>query len=100
MSAARSLFCREKKALNLCTCHLNACQKNPVTVSRRLWLCTDRNKILHRHYGTVPGKRPKSCIVMNFCLGDFSTTTPNNKSRDKTFVFVSEVSPTLCLDTR
>ena len=31
---------------------------------------------------------------MNFCLGGFSATTPKNKSGDKTFVFVSEVSPT------
>ena len=30
----------------------------------------------------------------------FSATTPKNNSRDKTFVFVSEVSPTLCLHSR
>ena len=32
-----------------------------------------------------------------FCIGVFSATTPKNNSRDKTLVFVSELSPTLCL---
>ena len=51
-------------------------------------------------YVTVPGKRAQVPHIMNFCLGGFSATIPNNKSRDKTFMFVSEVSPTLCLHSR
>ena len=42
---------------------------------------------------TVPGKRAH----VAYSIGVFSATTPYNNSRDKTFVFVSEVSPTLCL---
>ena len=34
------------------------------------------------------------------CIGVFSATTPKNNSRDKSFVFVSEVSPSLCLHSR
>ena len=46
---------------------------------------------------TVPGKRARVAQIMIFPYRRFSATTPKNNSRDKTFVFVSEVSPTLCL---
>ena len=38
--------------------------------------------------------------IMILLYRRFSATTPKNNSRDKTFVFVSEVSPTLCLHSR
>ena len=43
------------------------------------------------------GKRDLIAQIMIFLYRRFSATTPKNNSRDKTFVFVSEVSPTLCL---
>ena len=46
-------------------------------------------------YVTVPEKRVLVAQIMRF-----SATTPKNNSRNKTFVFVSEVSPTLCLHSR
>ena len=46
-------------------------------------------------YVTVPGKRVLVAQIMIFLYRRFSATTPKNNSRDKTFVFVSEVSPTL-----
>ena len=51
-------------------------------------------------YVTVPGKRVLVAQIMIFLYRRFSATTPKNNSRDKTFVFVSEVSPTLCLHSR
>ena len=47
-------------------------------------------------YVTVPGKRVLVAQIMIFLYRRFSATTPKINSRDKTFVFVSEVSPTLC----
>ena len=49
---------------------------------------------------TVPGKRVLVAQIMIFLYRRFSATTPKINSRDKTFVFVSEVSPTLCLHSR
>ena len=46
------------------------------------------------------GKRVLVAQIMIFRYRRFSATTPKNNSRDKTFVFVSEVSPTLCLHSR
>ena len=46
------------------------------------------------------GKRDLIAQIMIFLYRRFSATTPKNNSRDKTFVFVSEVSPTLCLHSR
>ena len=40
-------------------------------------------------YVTVPGKRAQVAHIMNLCIGGFSATTPKNKPRNKTFVFVS-----------
>ena len=51
-------------------------------------------------YVTVPGKRALVAQIMIFLYRRFSAATPKNNSRDKTFVFVSEVSPTLCLHSR
>ena len=51
-------------------------------------------------YVTVPGKRVLVAQIMIFLYRRFSATTPKINSRDKTFVFVSEVSPTLCLHSR
>ena len=51
-------------------------------------------------YVTVPEKRVLVAQIMIFRYRRFSATTPKNNSRDKTFVFVSEVSPTLCLHSR
>ena len=51
-------------------------------------------------YVTVPEKRVLVTQIMIFLYRRFSATTPKNNSRDKTFVFVSEVSPTLCLHSR
>ena len=51
-------------------------------------------------YVTVPEKRVLVAQIMIFLYRRFSATTPKNNSRDKTFVFVSEVSPTLCLHSR
>ena len=48
-------------------------------------------------YVTVPEKRVLVAQIMIFRYRRFSATTPKNNSRDKTFVFVSEVSPILCL---
>ena len=41
------------------------------------------------------GKRDLIAQIMIFLYRSFSATT-----RDKTFVFISEVSPTLCLHSR
>ena len=49
---------------------------------------------------TVPEKRVLVAQIMIFRYRRFSATTPKNNSRDKTFVFVSEVSPILCLYSR
>ena len=51
-------------------------------------------------YVTVPEKRVLVAQIMIFRYRRFSATTRKNNSRDKTFVFVSEVSPTLCLHSR
>ena len=51
-------------------------------------------------YVTGFGKRDLIAQIMIFLYRRFSATTPKNNSRDKTFVFVSEVSPTLCLHSR
>ena len=51
-------------------------------------------------YVTVPEKRVLVAQIMIFRYRRFSATTPKNNSRDKTFVFVSEVSPILCLQSR
>ena len=51
-------------------------------------------------YVTVPEKRVLVAQIMIFRYRRFSATTPKNNSRDKTFVFVSEVSPILCLHSR
>ena len=51
-------------------------------------------------YVTVPEKRVLVAQIMIFLYRRFSATTPKNNSRDKTFVFVSYVSPTLCLHSR
>ena len=51
-------------------------------------------------YVTVPGKRAHVAQIMIFPYRRYSATTPKNNSRDQTFVFVSEVSPTLCLHSR
>ena len=40
---------------------------------------------------TVPEKRVLVAQIMIFRYRRFSATTPKNNSRDKTFVFVSEV---------
>ena len=68
-----------------------------------------RRNIMHMLFGqyvyiypyvTVPEKRVLVAQIMIFRYRRFSATTPKNNSRDKTFVFVSEVSPTLCLHSR
>ena len=51
-------------------------------------------------YVTVPGKRAHVAQIMIFPCRRFSATTPKNNSKDKTFVFVSDVFPTLCLLSR
>ena len=51
-------------------------------------------------YVTVPGKRVHVVQIMIFPYRCFSATTPKNNSRDKTQVFISKVSPTLCLYSR
>ena len=51
--------------------------------------------IIYQPYVTVPGKRVLIAQIMIFLYRRFSATTPKINSRDKTFVFVSEVSPTL-----
>ena len=51
-------------------------------------------------YVTVPEKRVLVAQIMIFLYRRFTATTPKNNSRDKTFVFVSEVSPTLRLHSR
>ena len=54
----------------------------------------------YKQYVTVPEKRVLVAQIMIFRYRRFSATTRKNNSRDKTFVFVSEVSPTLCLHSR
>ena len=49
---------------------------------------------------TVPEKRVLVAQIMIFRYRRFSATTPKNNSLDKTFMFVSEVSPILCLHSR
>ena len=51
-------------------------------------------------YVTGFGKRDLITQIIIFLYRHFSATTPKNNSRDKTFVFVSEVSTTLCLHSR
>ena len=55
---------------------------------------------VYHKYVTGFGKRVLIAQIMIFLYRRFSATTPKNNSRDKTFVFVSEVSPTLCLHSR
>ena len=43
---------------------------------------------------------PRKTAQVAHSIGCFSATKPKNKSRDKTFVFVSEISLTLCLHSR
>ena len=61
-------------------------------VLTNLWFIKD--------YVTVPEKRVLVAQIMIFLYRRFSATTPKNNSRDKTFVFVSGVSPTRCLHSR
>ena len=51
---------------------------------------------LRKPYVTGFGKRDLIAQITIFLYRRFSATTPKNNSRDKPFVFVSEVSPTLC----
>ena len=63
------------------------------------WGVQSRFRVIYV-YVTVPGKRVLVAQIMIFLYRRFSATTPKNNSQDKTFVFVSEVSPTLCLHSR
>ena len=63
-------------------------------------LCQIFQCVFAHTYVTVPEKRVLVAQIMIFRYRRFSATTPKNNSRDKTFVFVSEVSPTLCLHSR
>ena len=77
-----------------------------------IYLCTELNYlsndiircgfvvVVYTSYVTGFGKRDLIAQIMIFLYRRFSATTPKNNSRDKTFVFVSEVSPTLCLHLR
>ena len=49
---------------------------------------------------TVTGKKVLVAQIMIFLYRRFSATTPKNNSLAKTFVFVSEVSPTLYVHPR
>ena len=61
---------------------------------------SDSNNKDSHSYVTGFGKRDLIAQIMIFLYRRFSATTAKNNSRDKTFVFVSEVSPTLCLHSR
>ena len=63
-------------------------------------LFTMKVKNVNWVYVTGFGKRDLIAQIMIFLYRRFSATTPKNNSRDKTFVFVSEVSPTLFLHSR
>ena len=66
---------------------------------RHSQVCSIQIRDIHI-YVTVPGKRVLVAQIMIFLYRRFSATTPKINSRDKSFVFVSDVSPTLCLHSR
>ena len=47
----------------------------------------------------VLGKRVHFAYIITLCTGVCSATTPKNSTLDKAFVFVTAVSPTLCLNS-
>ena len=74
-------------------------ETNTKGLSRELFLgvVALKTPIPQNHYLRDKVPFPKSGHIGT---GVFSATTPKNNSRDKTFVFVSELSPTLCLHSR
>ena len=67
---------------------------------KRLIRLNKNTQVFDPTYVTVPEKRVLVAQIMIFRYRRFSATTPKNSSRDKTFVFVSEESPTLYLHSR
>ena len=72
----------------------------PMFTHLTCWFSNNEIIVVLILYVTVPEKRVLVAQIMIFRYRRFSATTPKNNSRDKNFVFISEVSPTLCLHSR
>ena len=95
-----------KAWISWCTCRV----ENILTLGKllSLWFCFFLHSILffksqtsystYKIFSSYELARPvMGTIFLVILYRCFYATTPKNNSRDKTFVLVSEVSPTLCL---